>query len=134
MRNFFLATLAIVTVFGQASAEARSPRLTAKQLAVNAFTHLQTAGDHQEVTLQTKQLTDQRMEINLAGTDAVLLRTQCGFAGCDSVFLVTTPFQTVGANTTTETIAAIVSANDYLQTHSLRKVLTRAELESIEQQ
>ena len=126
MRAFVLA--AVSGLFLSGVVHATSPKLSAKQLAINAFEHLQTAGLDKELVAQEKELTDEGLKANLEETDATLLAGQGGFAGTDHVYLVTTPFTRPGANPTTKVVAARVHANDYLQTRNVRKVLTQREI------
>ncbi len=56
-------------------------------------------------------------------TESAVLGRQCGFAGCDTVFLVTESYSSSSSNMETEVVAVVVTVNDTLQSSRIVKTL-----------
>lgn len=126
MRSMFIGLVALA-VASPVFAAPKSP----KEKAIAAWTKLQTAGLHTEVLAQTKELNNQGYS-KVVGSDAIVLGSGCGFAGCGYTFLVTTTFATQGSNTRADVLAGIVNASTYEEQGTVRRVVPRKELENLQ--
>lgn len=123
MRKFILMALLFVAPHSFAFAQAVPNPVT------DAF--LKTQNDKADPALNA-----QISELMQAGykergsTSAVVLRGLCGFAGCDSIYLVTTVYSMPGANTQSTIVAAIVTNSPGYGVR-VGRILTRAEIDSL---
>ena len=98
-----------------------------KEKAVKAFLQYQMAGSDQELMGQIQKLKDSGFS-EKGLTDGVVLNGGCGFAGCFYTFLVSTTFNSVGPNTQTASVSAIVRASTLFEKGEVKKVLTEKDL------
>ncbi len=92
-----------------------------KEKAIAAFVAYQTNGTDAELNRQIADL-NQDGFTSKGNTDAVALEGGCGIAGCTTSYLVTTSYQTVGANIFFKTTKAIVEASTFKEKGNVKKV------------
>lgn len=128
MKKLVLGLAVLGLVFLGKGSQATTPKLDKIQLAKTVVHRAVKDGSNKDLKDQIDDLINQGLKPRYSRMDTALLHGQCGFAGCDYRVLVAIPFESAGANTRTESIVLIVSANDYLQSASIRDVLEQKDV------
>jgi hypothetical protein len=114
-----------LNTFKKIESETPTPVLeNPEALAIQAFLDLQTtdSSSFPGLTEALENLKKQNLK-SRGETKALLLSGMCGFAGCDSTYLVTTVYRSLGANTRTESLAGIVQFHSYSKKAEVTKIV-----------
>ncbi len=134
MKNILAVLVVLATSAFQVQAEECQDKLvlTPKAEAILKFSLAQ----RESTRLTDGRLLDAKTELEKlgfskeSGTDAILIAGGCGYAGCESTFLVTTSYATTGANTETRVIAGVVvvSKEGQVMRSNIKRVLSEIEI------
>ncbi len=120
-----MKTMMLLGLLISGSAMAHDPL---KEVVVKEFLAAQSDGG---VAAESRQQLERQGFIRLGETEAVILSGQCGFAGCDATFLVTTSYESRYANTSTRVVAGVVSYGAAGRNARVVKVLEQNDLEAL---